>query len=46
MDGAERGKFGPAEIEGVLLNFKSDVLVFFFSKPIRIKDFNEAEVPF
>ena len=43
VDGASRGKPGPASIGGVLLNFKGEVLIS-FSKPIGIKDSNEAEV--
>lgn len=37
--GAARGKLGPADIGGVVRNFKGEVLICFF-KPIGIKNSN------
>ena len=43
VDGAARGKPGPANIGGILRNYKGDVL-FMFSNYIGIKDSNEVAV--
>ena len=43
VDGAVRGKSGPAGIGGVLRNDKGEVLLM-FSKSVGIRDSNEAEV--
>ena len=43
VDGAAKGKPGPAGIGGVLRNDKGEVL-FMFSKNVGIKESNEAEV--
>ena len=42
VDGATRGKLGPAGIGGVLRNDKGEVLLM-FSKSVGIRDSNEAE---
>ena len=43
VDGAAKGKLGPADIGGVLRNGKGEVL-FMFSKNVGIKESNEAKV--
>ena len=43
VDGAARGKPGPAGIGGVLCNSKGEVL-FMLSKHVGVRDSNEAEV--
>lgn len=43
VDGFVRGKSGPMGIDGVLHNYKGEVL-FMFSKHVSVCDSNEAEV--
>ena len=43
VDGATRGKLGPAGIRGVLRNNKGEV-IFLFTRNVGMKESNEAEV--
>lgn len=44
VDRVTRGKPGPTDIEGVLCDFKGEVLINFFFQMIGIKDSSKAKV--